>query len=400
MSPPLLPPPVVVVEVAAGAGGGGGGGAPGAGGGVDKSEMTHKNPELRTAGVVPTSCECSTCSPLLHISTCCRQAPSWPASSASHSAWGAFAERRTKLPRRESEMTHKNPELRTAGVVPTSCECSTCSPLLHMDVAAQRVAEPHPGVSGDIHVKQRGTSRALTRSRDDARRSAASSSAPQKPPKPSAMQKKPAKKELDGNKWNVVESVNGLVDLGIVDDDVAVTVKVFLLSFPISQRGPPLRKSPPSRVRCRRSRPRRSLTATSGMSCVIPSRALTRSRDDARRSQLGVLVRHLALVDVAQPFGLPRLLRLRRRQPEAEAVAATCRPSLRSSTRARAWPRRVAEPHPGVSGDIHVKQRGTSRALTRSRDDALLRLRRRQPEAEAVAATCRPSLRSSTRARA
>lgn len=66
-------------------------------------------------------------------STCCRQAPSWPASSASHSAWGAFAERRTKLPR--------------------------------------RVAEPHPGVSGDIHVKQRGTSRALTRSRDDARRS-------------------------------------------------------------------------------------------------------------------------------------------------------------------------------------------------------------------------------------
>lgn len=29
---------------------------------VDKSEMTHKNPELRTAGVVPTSCECSTVS--------------------------------------------------------------------------------------------------------------------------------------------------------------------------------------------------------------------------------------------------------------------------------------------------------------------------------------------------
>lgn len=80
----------------------------------------------------------------------------------------------------KSEMTHKNPELRTAGVVPTSCECPTCFPLLHLKCRrSPRDAVPQPS-------------------------SAASSSAPQKPPKPSAMQKKPAKKELDGNKWNVV----------------------------------------------------------------------------------------------------------------------------------------------------------------------------------------------------
>lgn len=79
----------------------------------------------------------------------------------------------------KSEMTHKNPELRTAGVVPTSCECSNSFPLFPLDVAA------HPGVR---------------------------------------------------------------------------------FRNPPRQLRPPLRKSLPSRVRCRRSRPRRSLTATSGIS--------------------------------------------------------------------------------------------------------------------------------------
>ncbi|GAA5860528.1 hypothetical protein JCM3774_006198 [Rhodotorula dairenensis] len=74
----------------------------------------------------------------------------------------------------KSEMTHKNPELRSAGVVPTT----------------------------------------------------SSSAAPQKPPKPSAMQKKPAKKELDGNKWNI-ENFDG--DRGIVIDNTEInqTINAF-----------------------------------------------------------------------------------------------------------------------------------------------------------------------------
>ncbi|GAA5989232.1 hypothetical protein JCM10908_001216 [Rhodotorula pacifica] len=77
----------------------------------------------------------------------------------------------------KSEMTHKNPELRAAGVVPTTSS---------------------PSWSG----------------------------APQKPPKPNAMQKKPAKKELDGNKWNI-ENFDG--DRGIVIDSTEInqTVNAF-----------------------------------------------------------------------------------------------------------------------------------------------------------------------------
>jgi len=54
-------------------------------------------------------------------------------------------------------MTHKNPDLRAGGAVPTSLG------------------------SG-----------------------AAGGKGPQKPPKPTQMQKKPPKTELDGNKWNIV----------------------------------------------------------------------------------------------------------------------------------------------------------------------------------------------------
>ncbi|GAA6009090.1 hypothetical protein JCM10207_004089 [Rhodosporidiobolus poonsookiae] len=57
----------------------------------------------------------------------------------------------------KSEMTHKNPELRASGAVPTS---------------------------------------------------SAAGKGPQKPPKPTAIQKKPAKTELDGNKWNIENHEN------------------------------------------------------------------------------------------------------------------------------------------------------------------------------------------------
>ncbi|GAA5968176.1 hypothetical protein JCM11641_003758 [Rhodosporidiobolus odoratus] len=57
----------------------------------------------------------------------------------------------------KSEMTHKNPELRASGAVPSALGAGK---------------------------------------------------GPQKPPKPSAMQKKPAKTELDGNKWNIENHEN------------------------------------------------------------------------------------------------------------------------------------------------------------------------------------------------
>lgn len=60
----------------------------------------------------------------------------------------------------DSEKTHKNPNLRTASTVPAASSSST-SPTL-------------------------GASR------------------PAKPPKPLSYQKKPAKTELDGNKWIIV----------------------------------------------------------------------------------------------------------------------------------------------------------------------------------------------------
>jgi len=60
----------------------------------------------------------------------------------------------------KSEMTHKNPDLRAGGAVPTSIGSGAAA--------------------------------------------AAGGKGPQKPPKPTQMQKKPPKTELDGNKWNIV----------------------------------------------------------------------------------------------------------------------------------------------------------------------------------------------------
>ncbi|GAA6063287.1 hypothetical protein JCM10212_004669 [Sporobolomyces blumeae] len=119
-------------------------------------------------------------------------APAPAASSADMS--GVFAslnkgEDITKSLRKvdKSEMTHKNPALRAGGAVPTSLGSA-----------------------------------------------AAGGKGPQKPPKPSAMQKKPPKTELDGNKWNIENHENNS-SIVIEQTEINHIVNVFNVKASIIQ---------------------------------------------------------------------------------------------------------------------------------------------------------------------
>ncbi|GAA5830249.1 hypothetical protein JCM11251_001283 [Rhodosporidiobolus azoricus] len=83
----------------------------------------------------------------------------------------------------KSEMTHKNPELRASGAVPSSLGAGK---------------------------------------------------GPQKPPKPSAMQKKPPKTELDGNKWNIENHENN-PSIVLNDTELNHIVNVFNVKSSIIQ---------------------------------------------------------------------------------------------------------------------------------------------------------------------
>lgn len=66
---------------------------------------------------------------------------------------------------------------------------------------------------------------------------AAAGKGPAKAPKPAAMQKKPAKTELDGNKWNIVRR-RSLISARAARMRSSLTDSVLLSPFPFSPLGP------------------------------------------------------------------------------------------------------------------------------------------------------------------